>query len=144
MYKPFDPELYGRDDSAKLIVIAWLAENGIEARVNPDQYGIDLLAEGPKGSYQIEVEVKHNWLGGDFPFSTVHFSGRKTKFVVDDPHCLFVMLSDSLTKALVVSGQVLSSARKVTKQTIYTQAEQFLEVDLKDCWVGSISDALGE
>ena len=144
MYKPFDPELYGRDDSAKLIIIAWLAEHGIEAEVNPDQYGIDLLAKGPKGNYQIEVEVKHNWLGGDFPFKTVHFAARKTKFVTDDPNCLFMMLSDSLTRVLVVSGQVLSSAKKVTKRTIYTEAEQFLQVDLADCWVGSISNAMGE
>jgi hypothetical protein len=64
--KPFDQTLYQENDDAKHQVIEWLSAEGFEAMVNPDQYGIDILAEKNGQQYEIEVEVKHNWVGENF------------------------------------------------------------------------------
>ena len=80
MKKAFDAVQYAADDPAKHTVIAWLRSNRIEACVNPDQFGIDILASRNSNKFEIEVEVKHNWKGKDYPFGTVHISTRKEKF----------------------------------------------------------------
>ena len=46
MSKPFDRELYDRDDAAKEFVITYFTERyGFLVYVNPDQYGIVLYDE---------------------------------------------------------------------------------------------------
>lgn len=133
MSKPFSQELYDRDDKAKHKVIDWLSRHGIDAHVNPDQYGIDLIGSGPRGKYEIEVEVKHNWSGDTFPFSTVHFSARKDKFASDNPNNFFIMLNHEQTHAMIVTGKAILNGERVTKQTIYTQAEDFIAVPANSC-----------
>lgn len=126
-YKPFDKDLYDENDDAKELVIKWLAANGIEARVNPDQYGIDLLSKTKK----YEVEVKHNWTGAVFPYDEVHFPMRKLKFATED--AVFVMLNHERTHALLVPGNVIKFSPRVTKSTKYTQNEKFIEVLVSKC-----------
>ena len=126
--KPFDQELYDRDDAAKYFVIDWLETLGIQARVNPDPYGIDLLANGPLGEYEIEVEVKQSWSGHRFPYESLHFAGRKAKFIRDGINLRFVTLNKEWTYAAIVSGEQLSSAQVIKKNTIYTTDEAFIEI----------------
>ena len=128
--KAFDKDLYDRDDNAKHIVIEWLATLGIEAWVNPDQYGIDLLGKGELGDYQIEVEVKQNWSGERFPFKTIHYSARKLKFIVPNTNLRFVTLNKEWTHACVVSGEALEQAKKIEKNTRYTTDESFIEIPI--------------
>lgn len=130
--KPFDGGLYAADNPAVDDAIAWLHRQGWQARVNPDTYGIDVLAEAPDGEHwEIEVEVKHNWSGKDFPFKTVHFSGRKTKFAY--ANSLFIMFNHDRTAALAVRGSVVAKCPQVTKKTIYTDLESFIEVPYAFC-----------
>lgn len=141
MSKPFSQDLYDQNDlGAKSKIIDWLQTNGITAWENPDQYGIDLLGTGPRGNYQFEVEVKHNWSGPDFPFATVHFSARKDKFASDNPNNFFVMLNHEHTHALIVPGRALVSGKRVIKSTKYTQDEQFIEIPVAGCRLSRISD----
>ena len=42
--KPFSQIIYNADDNAKHQIIEWLMDQGFEAWVNPDDYGIDVLA----------------------------------------------------------------------------------------------------
>ncbi len=130
--KPFDQELYDRDDAAKYFVIDWLKDLDIQARVNPDPYGIDLLATGPLGDYEIEVEVKQSWTGYRFPYQSLHFAGRKTKFIRDGINPRFVTLNREWTYAAIVSGEQLSSAQVIKKDTIYTSNESFIEIPVSD------------
>ena len=139
--KPFDQSLYDRDDAAKYFVIDWLKTLGIEARVNPDDYGIDLLGTGPLGNYEIEVEVKQNWSGKSFPFETLHYSARKTKFLKDGVNLRFVTLNKEWTYAAVVSGEQLASAQVIKKNTIYTTDESFLEIPIRDIQFRSTNQA---
>jgi hypothetical protein len=134
MSKPFSQELYDKDDKAKHLVIDFLEANGWDAWVNPDTYGIDLLALDPMGiEYQIEVEVKHNWEGSIFPYQTLHYAERKRKFLEGDRMTLFMTVNHDNTHALVTMGQDLSVAKTIIKGTSYTDAEQFMEVNVSKC-----------
>lgn len=128
MNKVFSEEHYNADDNAKHQVIAWLVSRGFMAWVNPDQYGIDVQGVLKGECYEFEVEVKHNWSGSMFPFDTIHFSNRKRKFATADKLTWFVMLNDERTHALLISGQTFLAAPVVTKNTIYTEAEQFVAI----------------
>ena len=60
MSKPFSEELYESDDSAKHLVMDWLNGRGNSIRVNPDQYGVDLVGiDRSNRACAWEVEVKH-------------------------------------------------------------------------------------
>ena len=131
MIKTFSKELYDDDDSAKLLILEWLRSKGFFVFVNPDDYGIDLLGRYNEMNYAFEVEVKHNWRGTMFPFDTIHFSNRKRKFATADKLTWFVMLNDERTHALMVSGQNFLAAPIVTKNTIYSQGEQFVAIPVE-------------
>lgn len=127
--KPFDINLYNADDNAKELVIKWLKGYGYQVEVNPDQYGIDLIGFDNSGKpIAVEVEVKHHWTGPAFPFPTVHVSARKRKFISPDSY--LVMVNHERTHCLTLNYEALSWARLVTKPTVYTTDEQFLEVTI--------------
>lgn len=138
MIKPFDPAQYDRDDDAKHQIIQFLRQKGFAAMVNPDKYGIDVVARKQGVDFTFEVEVKHNWKGEVFPFDTVHFSARKLKFVSGNTY--FAMLNNERTHALFVSGEVFKAAPITTKDTKYTKAEQFVTVRVADCKFRSLLD----
>jgi hypothetical protein len=126
--KPFDQKLYDENDLAKHIVIDWLETFGIRAKVNPDDYGIDLLGDKDGKLYEIEVEVKHNWKGREFPFDTLHYPARKLKFLHTHAEVKFVTLNHTWRYAAVVDGRDLISCRKIKKKTSLTPEEEFIEV----------------
>ncbi len=128
--KPFDADLYNADDPAKEYVIEWLESKGYQAEVNPDQYGIDLLTSRNGKKSGVEVEVKHNWEGYKFPYRTVHISGRKLKFFQDDNNYL-LMLNSDWSAALSFAAEEIRNAITITKDTIYTKAEKFIELPAK-------------
>ena len=130
MSKVFSEDHYNADDNAKHQVIEWLVTKGFMAWVNPDQYGIDVQGVLKGECYEFEVEVKHNWTGSVFPFDTIHFSNRKRKFATSDKLTWFVMLNDERTHALLISGETFLAAPVVTKNTIYTQGEQFVAIPI--------------
>jgi hypothetical protein len=132
--KPFSESLYNADDNAKDQFIDWLKGKGWSAWVNPDQYGIDVLAVDLEGDkHQFEVEVKHNWKGPRFQYSTLHYSGRKAKFLKTPENTAFVTLNHERTHALIAPGVVLAESKIITKDTIYTNNEKFIEVEASKC-----------
>jgi hypothetical protein len=133
MRKPFSKELYDQDDVAKHQVIKLLKANGYDAEVNPEQYGIDVLATRDGIDYQVEVEVKHNWKGPKFQFPTLHYSERKRKFLSKPDTTWFVTLNHERTHAYFVPGTALVEGQVVVKNTIYTENERFIEVRITDC-----------
>lgn len=133
MRKPFDEGLYNNDDNAKDQIIDWLFLNDFWAWVNPDRYGIDVLAVKHGVDYGFEVEVKHNWKGSRFPYDEVHFAERKRKFIGVNSY--FTMLNDDRSHVLVVPGVVLARSPVVSKRTKYTDGEKFFQVPLSLCVV---------
>ena len=130
--KKFDQGLFDADDNAKLLVVDWLVSRGNRAWVNPDQFGIDVLCENARGSFGVEVEVKHAWSGRLFPFDVVHWAERKRKFC--GPDSWFVMLSSDRSQCLVASGIDVGSSPVVVKQTKFTDQESFMAVPLQKCF----------
>jgi hypothetical protein len=135
--KEFSSDHYNADDNAKNQVGKWLATRwGFKnVRVNPDKYGIDLLAEHEGRSFGIEVEVKHNWKGRNFPFSSLHYAARKIKFLEAAEIVYFVTVNDERTHLLVVSSEDLNSLKLVKKDTHYTSQEWFIEVPIDKTYV---------
>ena len=131
MSKVFSQEHYDQDDSAKYQIIEWLEGKGHKAWVNPDQFGIDILATRWGRQFAFEVEVKHNWRGDVFPFDSVHYSVRKRKFVQPDVHTYFVTVNHERTMLLCIKGEDFMDGKLVQKSTIYTQDEWFVEVPIR-------------
>lgn len=129
--KRFSEKLYSEDDNAKYQVIDWLTDQGYHAYVNPDQYGIDVIAENDKDTYYYEVEVKHNWRGPRFMYASIHWTERKIKFAV--PNAFFVMLNHERTHAFITTWDVIQAAPVIVKDTKYTTNEKFIEVKITDC-----------
>ena len=77
--------------------------------------------------------MKHNWKGDRFPFSSVHFSARKQKFIGWNHY--FTMLNDDRSCVLVVDERALRDADVVRKSTKYTKDELFIEVPVASCTV---------
>ena len=130
MNKPFSQQHYDEDDWAKYQIIEWLESKGYEAWVNPDKFGIDILATRWGRQFAFEVEVKHNWRGRYFPYEQIHFSARKRKFVALDVETWFVMLNHERTHALLIDGEHILAAPLANKNTKYSQNEAFAEVDI--------------
>jgi hypothetical protein len=131
LIKPFSLELYADNDNAKELVIKWLESKGCTAWVNPDQYGIDLLFKNPEGDYySCEVEVKHNWKGAKFPFKTMHIPARKLKFAT--ANSIFVILNSERSHLIMLHGDDLRKAPIVRKDTIYTEGEYFIEIEVNN------------
>lgn len=133
--KPFSETLYTENDDAKHQVIDWLlnSEGFSAAGINPDQYGIDVLAEKDGQQYEIEVEVKHNWKGERFPFGEVHFPARKKKFAKKSEYVWFVMLNHERTHALIVDGFDFVSGSLVRKNTSEYDNDMFVEIPTFNC-----------
>ena len=140
MSKVFSEEHYNADDNAKHKVIEWLVTQGFMAWVNPDQYGIDVQGVRNGRCYEFEVEVKHNWKGPKFQYSTLHYSDRKRKFLTTPENTAFITLNHERTHALQVSGAVLAKAETIVKDTIYTKGEKFIEVNTVDCTLLDLTD----
>lgn len=139
--KPFSKALYDTNDDAKTLFINWLVSQNWKAWVNPDQYGIDVLAVTPEGEErQFEVEVKHNWRGPRFQYDTLHYSDRKLKFLKSPDTVSFVTLNHERTHALIASGAILSDAPIIVKDTIYTKSERFIEVETSQCSLVKIGE----
>ena len=130
MNKVFSQDHYEQDDHAKYQIIEWLERKGYKAWVNPDKFGIDILATRWGKQFAFEVEVKHNWRGKFFPYEMVHFSARKRKFVSLDADTWFVMLNHKRSHALFFNGEHFMAAPITNKDTKYSQNEAFVEIDI--------------
>jgi len=127
--KAFSRELYDKNDWVKYLFIDILnSRYECNPRVNPDDYGIDILTD----KYDYEVEVKHNWTGVDFPYDTIHYSSRKIKFVTKRSY--FVTFNSDHRRYFIIHSWSLNKARIVTKNTTYTKSESFIEINVSEGW----------
>jgi len=121
--------LYDKNDWVKYLFIDILnSRYECNPRVNPDDYGIDILTD----KYDYEVEVKHNWTGVDFPYDTIHYSSRKIKFVTKRSY--FVTFNSDHRRYFIIHSWSLNKARIVTKNTTYTKSESFIEINVSEGW----------
>lgn len=130
MLKPFSLDLFNDNDNAKYDVMNWLIKRGNKVWVNDDQYGIDLLGECKGEPYAWEVEIKHNWTTTVFPFSTIHYSYRKAKFINSNVNTYFVTVNHNRDRFLFIKDQDFMQGKVISKNTIYTTDESFVEIPI--------------
>ena len=71
MRKKFDRTLHKEHDKkARMRTMEFMQIKGYEVWENPNEYGQDLIAEGSKGKFFVECEVKTVWRGDTFPFDS--------------------------------------------------------------------------
>jgi hypothetical protein len=112
----FNPSEYLEYDIVKNLIIEHLECKGYVAYINPDKYGIDLLARKNGHLFYFEIEVKNWSFTGqhDFPFETVHFTNRKKKFG-NDFH--YIIINKENTYALIAdSRQIFRPENLIIKQ----------------------------
>lgn len=132
----FDAHRYTINDLAKHIIIYDFERTGwLDVHVNPDDYGPDLIAtSGRTGAkWTIEVEVKHNWETGRFPYKTIHISNRKRKY--NNPHHMHVTCNTDWTYYIIVPPSALQDSRTVIKNTSLSEQELFQEIPLTECQI---------
>lgn len=127
------------DKPAKTAITKWLQKQGWECKENPDRLGIDLIATSPNGhTWQIEVEVKNKWQTGTFKYDTLHIAGRKEKFITKNT--IHITINELFTHFVLVPTHTLQNSTRITKNTIYTQNEKFIEIQIKDCTIHRLEE----
>lgn len=137
--KAFDPTLYADNDRiARDRVLQQLRDNGIYARDNQDEYGVDILVHrGHPVISGIEVEVKQHWSGPTFPFDTVQLPCRKQRLLDDsDIPIEFWILNREMDHAIIIRAGVLNESQRKEIPNKYVQkGEYFWQVPINLCTI---------
>lgn len=98
---------------------------------NPDEYGVDLIAEKDSKRVYVEVEVKRGWHGPTFQYDTMHLPLRKRKFL--DKPTKFMIFNNSLTHAAVISRKAIKNAPvSVVPNQKVSIGERFFDIPVDD------------
>lgn len=136
MRKAFSQGQHDQDDEptkkavAKYIFTHW----NCSTLKNEDPFGVDIICmrDGEVVGH-VEVERRHSWQYGDFPFKTVHIPGRKRKFFeVEIPTVIFSVRKD-LQKALWTTGEIVLGSPIVYSDNKDCMNEDFFDVSV-DKW----------
>ena len=102
MHKHFSKRDHQKyDEVARNTAKAFWSKLGWDIEDNPDEYGVDLIAQKDSKRVYVEVEVKRGWHGPTFQYDTMHLPARKAT-VMDKPTQLMAF-TNSLTHADVNS-----------------------------------------
>ena len=131
--KPFSQKLCDKyDEPARNFVKKFYNDLGIKAIDNNDKYGVDLilLRDNIKVGYA-EVEVCVGWNAPMYPFKTYHVPVRKAKFFNLDMPTEFWAVSNTLSRALHIDGNVILESPQVIVPNKYVLSnERFYEIEL--------------
>lgn len=131
--KPFSQKLCDKyDEPARNFVKKFYNDLGIKAIDNHDKYGVDLilLRDNIKIGYA-EVEICVGWNAPMYPFKTYHVPVRKAKFFNLDMPTEFWAVSNTLSRALHIDGNVILESPQVIVPNKYVLSnERFYEIEL--------------
>lgn len=100
--KPFSPRSYRENKWVEDLIEKKVEIAGYRLMHNPDKHGIDLLIVNRHGKAigGIEAEWHGRYWKKNFPFETVHFLGRKIKYI--KPHYFYMMVNNDGSEALMI------------------------------------------
>lgn len=131
--KPFSQKLCDKyDEPARNFVKKFYNDLGIKAIDNHDKYGVDLilLRDNIKVGYA-EVEVCVGWNAPMYPFKTYHVPVRKAKFFNLDMPTEFWAVSNTLSRALHIDGNVILESPQVIVPNKYVLSnERFYQIEI--------------
>ena len=130
MRKQFSEALHGKHDKpARTRTMEYMQIKGYEIWENPNTYGQDLIAEGSKGKFYVECEVKTVWDTDKFPFDTVQLPERKRKFFASPT--LFFIWNKPLTSAILFKSEDIKDLTPVEVSNKYiASGELFYQIPL--------------
>lgn len=132
MHKHFSVQDHAKyDEVARDSAKSFWSRLGWNIQDNPDEYGVDLIAQKNSKQVFVEVEVKRGWHGPTFQYDTIRLPLRKRKFL--DRPTQFMVFNNSLTHAALISRKAIqnSSVAVVPNQTIPI-GEQFFDIPVED------------
>lgn len=137
-YKQFSYKLFKEhDNKARTKAIEFFTNNGLKAKPNKNEFGVDLLVVDANDTllYFVEVEVKNNWKDGAFPFDTLNIPERKGKYATMYKNRMFWMVfNKDVTKMLLVSTEALKDAKLIeVKNKFVAAGELFYQVPVEKC-----------
>jgi hypothetical protein len=96
------------------------------------QYELDIFCDCKfRGLHFIEVEVKEEWFGKPFPYTTVHIPERKEKWLKYDVE--FWVLSRDYKRAVVVPKEHCKEKITLPYNALNDEPEDFFNVPLSIC-----------
>lgn len=137
-YKKFDQNLKDKYNGQSIeAVLRHLNDQGSFAKVNPEQYGPDIvLFSGFKPISYIEVEVVAKWFPDeeDFPWQLVHLPERKRKFLKAGLPIEFWRLRNDFKKAIIIPEETITEDRLVEVPNRFVpKGEFFFRVPVSEC-----------
>lgn len=132
MHKHFSKQDHAKyDEIARNTAKAFWSKLGWSIDDNPDEYGVDLIAEKDHKRVYVEVEVKRGWHGPTFQYDTMHLPLRKSKFL--DKPTQFMVFNNSLTHAAIISRKAIkNSPTSVVPNRKIPVGEKFFDVPVED------------
>jgi hypothetical protein len=132
--KQFSQDLHDQyDNFGRDRIIKYYADNGLELRNNPNQYGVDLIAydDGAKIGY-VEVEVRQSWKENICPFDSLHVPERKKKLLDNDLHTVLVSVNCYGTRAFICDYRIVLASPLLESPNKYiANGEKFYKVDTR-------------
>ena len=113
--------------------------------LHQEDYGIDVygyLSESHKKCgkppiFAIELEVKHNWKGNNFPFEDVHFLAKKQKHINREMMSFWVLCNDDCSQAMIMPMQkILNGSLSVVKCKKGIGDDFFYKIPLSEMYKG--------
>jgi hypothetical protein len=145
--KKFSPSLFKANDAiAKQAGIYHLLNHGAKwVGHNPDRYACDLVYRAnldfDTPPQLLEVEVKHTWDGGMFPYDTINVLERKTKYFEQGADLL--LLAGNLIDYLIIKGADVLALEPIEVQNKYVHSlEFFYQVPIENVEFYKFSRAL--
>jgi len=135
-YKPFSKKLYDMYNYLENIVIEKINIKNHSLTKNKDRYGIDIVIkkeENVVGGIEVESHGKY-WKSIIFPFNTVHFLGRKKKFIGDNNY--YLMLNESCTNCVVIPTKKLNDEFLTLQNNEKCNNEYIYDVPKNKCIFG--------
>ena len=134
-YKTFSQDKYIKFNIIEDIVKNKIDIDNYEITKNPDKYGIDLLIKRNNviiGGIEVESHSKY-WVF-DFPFETVHFLGRKTKFI--GKNNFYLMTSKNNLNCVLINFNQLCTDYLKTMDNSDCENEPIYKIPANQCIFG--------
>jgi hypothetical protein len=132
--KIFDQKLFEENDQpARDVIKKFYGHLGIVLVDNPSIFGVDLVGQG--SNICVEVERRLVWDKDEFPYDTINFLKRKTKFIINPSYtiCEYAIVSSNLNRVGIIDRDrvmaiISSKPSKQVRNRFVEEGEQFYEI----------------
>ena len=142
-YKPYSEYSHSKYKWLETLIIQRLCIRNHHLQSNSDKFGIDVLVLDNKGAVVGGLEIESHgkyWRSYPFPYDTVHFLGRKAKYINENN---FYILTNVKNAVMIKMDKLLNYKPSNMTNTSVVE-EPIYDVPIEECvegW-GNINIAL--